>query len=36
MTKMRSQRNESAVAEKTRSEDELSAKRKRQCWTRKI
>jgi hypothetical protein len=36
MTKMRSQRSESAVAEKTRSEDELSARRKRPCWTRKI
>jgi hypothetical protein len=36
MMKTRSQRNGNAVAGKTRSEDELSARRKRQCWTRKI
>jgi hypothetical protein len=36
MTKMRSQRSESAGVEKTRSEDEQSVRRKRQCWTRKI
>ena len=36
MTKMRSQRNESDVAEKTRSEDVLSARKKRLSWTRRI
>jgi hypothetical protein len=36
MTKTRSRRNESAVVEKTRNEDGLSARRKKQCWTRKI
>jgi hypothetical protein len=36
MTKMRSQRSESAGAGKTRSEDVPSARRKKQSWMRKI
>jgi hypothetical protein len=36
MMKMRSQRNESAGVEKTRSEEGRSARRRRQCWMKKI
>jgi hypothetical protein len=36
MTMMRNQKNENGAAERTRREEELSARRKRQSWMRKI